>query len=183
MYALIDTNTFNWNINPRTAVPDFPEHFATLPDGTQGAALPYWCEEILTITAEHTLDKNYYKTGVNVCHASFDILDAHAANAYKTAPATAQSNIGWNSTMLPNEIFEQLMLRYGKPTPNMMRQNKLTFIATYNPKDPPELLFKHCADCQEIAIVARVPYMAKQLLMNIFNLFTCAGIYPHSMDN
>jgi hypothetical protein len=35
-----------------------------------------------------------------------------------------------------------------------MRQNNLTFIAAYNPKDPPKLLFKRCADCQEIAIVA-----------------------------
>jgi hypothetical protein len=74
--------------------------------------------------------------------------------------------------MLPNEFFEQLMLTCGKPTPNMMRQNNLTFIAAYNPKDLPKLLFKHCANCQEIAIVASVPYMAKQLPMNIVNLFT-----------
>jgi hypothetical protein len=59
MYAFIDTNPFNWNINPRTAVPDFPARFATLPNGTQRAALPYSRKEILTITAEHTLDKNY----------------------------------------------------------------------------------------------------------------------------
>ncbi len=64
-----------------------------------------------------------------------------------------------------------------------MHQNNLTFIATYNPMVPPKLLFKHCADCQEIAIVARVPYTAKQLLMNIINLFTRAGIYAHNMDN
>jgi hypothetical protein len=88
MYALIDTNPFNWNINPRTAVPDFPAHFATLPDGTQRAELPYSSKEILTIMAEHTLDKNYHKTGVNVCHACFKVLDAHVANAYKTAPGT-----------------------------------------------------------------------------------------------
>jgi hypothetical protein len=87
MYALIDTNQFNWRINPRTAVPDLPAHFATLPNGTQGAVLPYSREEILTITAEHTLAKNYYETGVNVCRACFDVLDARVANAYKTAPA------------------------------------------------------------------------------------------------
>jgi hypothetical protein len=46
MYALIDTNPFNWNINPRTAVPDFLARFATLPNGTQGAALPYLREEV-----------------------------------------------------------------------------------------------------------------------------------------
>jgi hypothetical protein len=142
MYALIDTNPFNWRINPRTAVPDCPARFATLPNSTQGAALPYLHKEILTITVEHILDKNYYKTGINVCRACFDVLDAHVANAYKMPPTTAPSNIGWNSTMLPSEIFEQLMSTYGKPTPNAMRQNNSTFIAAYNPKDPPELLFK-----------------------------------------
>jgi hypothetical protein len=145
--------------------------------------LPYSGKEIFTIMAEHTLTKNYYKTGVNVCRACFDILDAHVANTYKTAPATAPSTTGWNSTMQPNEIFEQLMSTYGKPTPNTMHQNNLTFIAAYNPKDPPELLFKRCTDCQEIVIIARVPYTAKQLLMNIVDLFTRARIYTHNMDN
>jgi hypothetical protein len=85
--------------------------------------------------------------------------------------------------MLPNDIFEQLMSTYGKLTPNAMHQNNLTFIAIYNPKDPPELLFKHCTNCQEIAIVARVPYMAKQILMNVVNLFTHASSYTRNMDN
>jgi hypothetical protein len=85
--------------------------------------------------------------------------------------------------MLPNEIFEQLMSTHSKPTPNAMHLNNLTFIATYNPKDPPKLLFKRCADSQDISIVARVPYMAEQLLMNIVGLFMPAGIYVHNMDN
>jgi hypothetical protein len=183
IYALIGTNPFNWRINPRTAVPDFLAHFATLPDGTHGAALPYLRKEILTITAEHTLNKNYYKSSVNVCRACFDVLNAHITNAYKMAPATTPSTIGWNSTMLPNKIFKQLMLTYGKPTPDTMHHNNLTFIAAYNPKDPPELLFKHCTNCQEIVIIAKVPYTAEQLLMNIVDLFTHASIYTHDMDN
>jgi hypothetical protein len=183
MYALIDTNPFNWRINPRTAVPGFPARFATLPDGTQGAALPYSCQEILTITAEHTLNKNYCKTGVNVCRACFDVHDTHIADVYKTAPATAPSTIGWNSTMLPNEIFEQLMSTYGEPTPNAMHQNNLAFIAAYNPKDPPKLLFRHCTGCQEITIIARIPYTAKQLLMNVVDLFMRAGIYARDINN
>jgi hypothetical protein len=78
--------------------------------------------------------------------------------------------------MLPNEIFDQLMTTYGKPTRNATPQNNLTFTSAYNPKDPPKLLFKHCPDCQEIAIIAKVPYMTEQLLMNIVNLFTRLGI-------
>jgi hypothetical protein len=140
-------------------------------------------DEILTITAEHTLDKNYYETSVNFCHACFDVLDAHVADIYKTAPATAPSTICWNSTMLPNEIFEQLLSTYGKPTPDAMCQNNLTFITAYNPKDPPKLLFKRCADCQEITIVARVPDKAEQLLMIIVDLFMHAGIYAWDIDD
>jgi hypothetical protein len=157
MYALINTNPFNWNITPKTPVPDFPACFAVKSDGTIGAALPYSCKEVLTITAQHTLNKNYYKTGVNVCCACFDVLGAHVSDTYKTAPANTPFIIGWNSTMLPNEIFEQLMTMYGKPTPDAMRQNNLTFLSPYNPKDLPELLSKHCADCQEIAVIAKVP--------------------------
>ncbi len=79
--------------------------------------------------------------------------------------------------MLPKEIFEQLMLMQGEPTPDAMGQNKSTFIAAYNPKDPLKLLFKCCADCQEIAIVARVPYMAEQLLV-LSKIAGCAACAP-----
>ena len=88
-------------------------------------------------------------TGVNVCRACFNILDTHISNAYKTAPAEFPPTVGWNLTMLPNKIFDQLMLTFGKPTPNVIRQNNVTFFSAYNPKDPPELLFKGIADCQE----------------------------------
>jgi hypothetical protein len=118
-----------------------------------------------------------------VCRACFDVLYTHAAGAYKMAPSTAPSTIGQNLKMLPSECFEQLMSMYSEPTPDAMCQNNLTFISIYKPKDPPKLLFKHCADCQEIAIIAKVPYTAEQLLMNIVDLFTCAGIYACNMDN
>jgi hypothetical protein len=121
-------------------------------------------------------------TGVNVCRACFDILDTHVSDAY-TAPSGSPHTIGWNSTMLLNKIFNQLMLTYGKPTPNAVRQNNVTFFSAYNPKDPPKLLFKHTTDCQVVAIVAKVPYTTEQLLMNIVNLFTRAGIYARDMDD
>jgi hypothetical protein len=143
MYTLIDTNAFHWKIKPKTLVPDFPSRFALQADGTQGASLPYSWEEILAITAEHTLKKNYYETGINVSHACFDVLNAHVANAYKTAPASGSSTIGWNLTMMLNKIFEQLMSTKIKPSPDAMRQNNLMFISAYNLKNPPELLFKH----------------------------------------
>ena len=97
-------------------------------------------------------------TGVNVCRACFDILDTHVSDAYKTPPAGSPHTIGWNSTMLPNKIFDQLMLTYGKPTPDAVRKNNAMLFSAYNPQDPPKLLFKCIADCQEVVIVAKVPY-------------------------
>ncbi len=102
----------------------------------------------------------------------FDTLDSHVSDAYRVAPATAPGTIGWNSTILPNKIFNQLMAQYSEPTPNAVRQNNLTFCSPYNPKVPPKLLFKRCVDCQEIAIIAKVLYTMAQMLMNVMDLFT-----------
>ncbi len=85
--------------------------------------------------------------------------------------------IGCNSTMTLNDIFDQLMTTYGKPTPDALHQNNLNFLAAYNPQEPPELLFKRCTNCQEIAIIAKVPYTNEQLLMNVINLLMRCGIH------
>ncbi len=85
--------------------------------------------------------------------------------------------------MLPNDMFDQLMVTYGKPTPDAVRQNNMTFYSAYNPKDPPEVLFKRFSDCQEVAIVAKVPFTTEQLLMNTFDLFTRSGLYTQDMDD
>ena len=182
MYALIDTTPFHWNIST-TAIPEFPARFALLPDGTNGAELPYSRDEILTITAKHSRRKHYHDTGTNICRAVFDTLDAHVGDEFKSPPASAPGTVGWNSTMLPNDMFEQLMLTYGKPTPDAVRQNNMTFYSAYNPKDPPEVLFKRFADCQEIAIVAGVPFTTEQLLMNAVDLLTRCGLYARDMDD
>ena len=44
-------------------------------------------------------------------------------DTFKVAPAIAPGTVGWNSTMSLNDIFDQLMTTYGKPTPDAMRQN------------------------------------------------------------
>ena len=105
-----------------------------------------------------------------IFHAVYDTLDLHVHNAFKVAPATDPGTVGWNSTMSLNDIFDQLMTTYGKPAPDAMRQNNLNFLATYNPQEPPEILFKRCTYCQEIAIIAKVPYTPEQLLMNVVDL-------------
>jgi hypothetical protein len=182
MYALINTTPFHWNITT-TPVPEFPLRYAATTDGSLGALIAYMRKEILTITAKHMHAKHYHDTGTNICCACFDILDTHVNDAHKTAPLSSPNTVGWNSTMLPDKIFNQLMTTCGKPTPNAVRQNNLTFLLAYNPKDPPELLFKQVADCQEIAIVAKVPYTTQQLLMNVIDLFTRSGAYARDMDD
>jgi hypothetical protein len=94
------------------------------------------------ITATHTGAKHYHDISTNICHACFNILNAHVNNAYKTALLSSPNTVGWNSIMLPDEIFDQLMTTYGKPTLDAVRQNNLTFLPAYNPTDPPKLLFK-----------------------------------------
>ena len=157
MYTLIDNTVFHCNIST-PPFPKFPPRYAATDDNSQGALIPYTCKEILTITAKHTRAKNYMDTGVNICHACFDILDTHVSDAYKTAPAGSPNTVGWILVMLLNEIFDQLMTTYVKPTPDAVHQNNITFFSAYNPKDPPKLLFKRVADCQEVVIVAKVPY-------------------------
>jgi hypothetical protein len=75
------------------------------------------------------------------------------------------------------------MVTYGKPYPYTMHQNNPNFLAPYNPQDPPELLFKKCEDSQEIAIIPKVPYTNKQLLINVINLLTHCGIYMRDMED
>ena len=106
----------------------------------------------------------------NIISAVYDTLDLHVHDAFKVAPATAPGTVGWDSTMFLNDIFNQLMRTYSKPTPDAMCQNNLNFLALYNPQEPPEILFKCCTDCQEIAIIAKVPYTPEQLLMNVVDL-------------
>jgi hypothetical protein len=64
-----------------------------------------------------------------------------------------------------------------------MRQNMMTFLSPYNPQDPPEILFKRCTDCQEVAIIANVKYSNKQLLMNVIDPLTRCGLYQCNLDD
>ena len=67
--------------------------------------------------------------------------------------------------------------------PDNMRQNMMTFLAPYNPQDPPEILFKRCTDCEEVAIIANVKYTDEQLLMNGIDLLTRCGLYQRDLED
>ncbi len=75
------------------------------------------------------------------------------------------------------------MKTFGRPMLNAMQQNMMTFLAHYNSQDLPEILFKHCADCQEVAIIANVKYTDEQLLMNVINLLTRCDLYQRDLND
>ncbi len=76
-----------------------------------------------------------------------------------------------------------MMKTYGRPTPDTMRQNMMTFLSPYNSQDPPEILFKRCADCQEVAIIVNLKYSDEQPLMNIIDLLTRCGLYHRNLQD
>ena len=137
----------------------------------------------MSINAQFEQAKTYNDTWKNIFCAVYDTLDLLMHNAFKVLPTTAPGTVGWNSTMSLNDSFNQLMTAYSKPTLDTMRQNNLNFLAPYNPQEPPEILFKHCTDCQEIAIIAKVPYTSEQLLMNVVDLLHQCGIYTRDLED
>jgi hypothetical protein len=64
-----------------------------------------------------------------------------------------------------------------------MHQNNLNFLAACNLQEPLKLLFKRCTNCQEVGIIAKVPYTNKQLLMNVINLLMRCGMYTHNKED
>ncbi len=146
MYSLIDPKPFGLkllNLPTTTEVPDFPQIYAA--DGT--TVVTYTCKQTLRITATFTRQKNYYDTVCNIYRAVYDTLDAHLEDAFKVASPTTSPTIGWNASMLLNDIFNQMMKTYGCPTPDAMCQNMMSFLSPYNPQELPEILFKRCTNC------------------------------------
>jgi hypothetical protein len=132
MYALINATPFHLRIATKTTTSDYPDKL-----DAQGVSIPYTSKEKSKIDAEFLRAKNYLKTWKSIYCGLYDTLDMHVNDAFKVAPATNPPTTGWNGSMLPNDIFDQLQGSYGKPTPDAMRQNNLTFLAPYNPQEPP----------------------------------------------
>ncbi len=182
MYSLIDPKPFDLkllNLPTTTGVPQFPPIYTA--NGT--TVNPYTGKQTLCITATFTCQKNYYDTACNIYRAVYNTLDTHSDDAFKVSPPTTPPTIGWNASMLLNDIFDQMMKTYGHPTLNTMHQNMKTFLSPYNPQDLPEILFKRCTNCQEVAIIANVKYTDEQLLMNVIDLLTRCGLYQRDLED
>ena len=68
-----------------------------------------------TINAQFKRPKNYYDSYLNIRRAVFNILDDNIDDAFKVSNDPAF--VGWNQSMEPQEMFNQITATYGKPTP------------------------------------------------------------------
>ncbi len=64
-----------------------------------------------------------------------------------------------------------------------MRQNNITFLAPYNPQEPPEILFKRCINVQEIVTLAKYLFTTQQLLINALDLIACCKLYQRDLED
>jgi hypothetical protein len=112
---------------------------------------------------------------LNICRAVFNILDDNIGDAFKVSNNPAL--VGWNHSMEPREMFNQITATYGKPTPAALLQNDTLFRSIYSPNDDPEVLFRRIEDCQEVQILGEDPYTAQQLLNNTVILLLQCGLY------
>ena len=135
-----------------------------------------------TIDAQFKRTKNYYDSYLNICRAVFNILDDNIDDAFKVSNDPAL--VGWNQSMEPQEMFNQITATYGKPTPAALLQNDMLFRSLYSPNNAPEVLFRCIEDCQEVQILGEDPYTAQQLLNNtVVRLLLQCGLYTRDFED
>jgi len=113
---------------------------------------------------------------MNIQRAVFNCLDDGINNALKVLNDPALT--GWNASMDPREMFDQITVTYWRPTPAALLQNDTLFRSAHSPQDAPEMLFRRIKDCQEVQILGEDQYTAQQLLNNAVCLLLQTGIHP-----
>jgi len=130
--------------------------------------------EQATIDARFKCGKKYWELYMNIRRAVFNCLDDGIDDAFKVSNDPALT--GWNASMEPREMFDQITVTYGQPTPAALLQNNTLFKSVYSPQDAPEVLFRRIKDCQEVQILGEDPYTAQQLLNNAVRLLLQTGL-------
>jgi hypothetical protein len=134
-----------------------------------------------TIDAQFKCAKNCYDSYLNIRRAVFNILDDNINDAFKVSNDPAL--VGWNQSMEPREMFDQITTTYGKPTPAALLQNDSLLRSMYSPNDAPEVLFRRIEVCQEIQILGEDPYTAQQLLNNAIRLLLQCGLCTRDFED
>ena len=78
-----------------------------------------------TIDADFVLRRNYWLWYLNIKRACYNVLDETIDDAFKFSPDPNLT--GWNPLMEIIDILEQMMTRYGRPTPTALLQNDTLF--------------------------------------------------------
>ena len=78
-----------------------------------------------SIDAQFKQAKNYYESYLNIRRAIFNVLVDNIDDVFKVS--NDPMLVGWNSSMEPGEMFDQITSTYGKPTPAALLQNDTLF--------------------------------------------------------
>jgi len=134
----------------------------------------------LTRTEQASIDttfnrrKHYFLSMQNIERACFTALDSSINDAFKLS--NDPSVQGWHVGMRVIDIFDQLSLIYGQPTPMSLEANDHIFRSPTSAADAPEVLFRRIEECAEKALLGQNPYTDKQLITNTIRLLLTTGL-------
>ena len=123
MYGLLTTTPFRIPSNPGSVAIYYPPPVAIV--DAQGAPVldaaglqTYHAQHTIERAAQATIDAqfkcatNYYILYLNIRRAVFNILDDNINDAFKVSNDPVL--VGWNQSMEPREMFDQITSTYGK---------------------------------------------------------------------
>ena len=136
MYGLLTTTLFRIPNDPGpVAIYNPPPVAIVNTDGTpvlNAAGMPtFHAQQDVTRTEQATINanfkraKHYWDSYQNIRHAVFNILDDIIDDAFKVSKDPALTR--WNQSMEPREMFDQITMTYGHPTPQALLQNDTLF--------------------------------------------------------
>ena len=192
MYGLLTTTPFRLPTDPGPLAVYYPPKIPIVdaqgdPVLDQTGVPTYQAQPAIGRAEQATIDatfkraKNYWKSYMNIRRAVFNCLDDGIDDAFKVSNDPALT--GWNASMEPREMFDQITATYGRPTPAALLQNDTFFRSVYSPQDAPEVLFRRIEDCQEVQILGEDPYTAQQLLNNAVRLLLQTGLYTRDFED
>jgi hypothetical protein len=183
MYGLLTITPFRIPSKPGPVAIYYPPPVAIV--DAQGSPVldatglrTYHAQPTIERAAQATIDAQFK---CNIHRAVFNILDDNIDDAFKVSNDPAL--VGWNQSMEPREMFDQITTTYGKPTPAALLQNDSLLRSVYSPNDAPEVLFRRIKVCQEIQILGEDPYTAQQLLNNAIRLLLQCGLCTRDFED
>jgi hypothetical protein len=159
MYGLLTTSPFRLPTDPGPLAIYYPPPVSIIDAAgnlvLNVAGMPMYqnqptitCAEQAAIDARFKRAKNYWELYMNIQRAVYSCLNDNINNAFKVSNNPAL--VGWNLSIEPRDIFNQIMATYGRPNPAALLLNDTLFWSVYSPQDAPKVLFCCIEDCQEV---------------------------------